>query len=83
MREIELEIEQIKQRSKQSESEAVQRRMQSEWRMKQLESEIEQLRRENAKERALSALIKQHCFPPEFSSIPPQPTEIDCGPSSP
>jgi hypothetical protein len=81
VREIELEIEQIKQRSKQNESEAVQRRMQSEWRMKQLESEIEQLKRENAKERALSALIKQHCFPPECSSSPPQPTEPDCGPS--
>jgi len=39
--------------------------------------------RENARERALSALIKQHCFPPECSSIPPQQTEIDCGPSSP
>ena len=60
-----------------------QRKMQSEWRMKQLESEIEQLRRENARERALSALIKQHCFPPECSSIPPQQTEIDYGPSSP
>ena len=59
-----------------------QRKMQSEWRMKQLESEIEQLRRENARERALSALIKQHCFPPESNSIPPQQTEIDCGPSS-
>ena len=76
MREIELEIEQIKQRSKQNESEAVQR-------MKQIESETEQLRRENARERALSALIKQHCFPPESSSIPPQQTEIDYGPSSP
>ena len=60
-----------------------QRKMQSEWRMKQLESEIEQLRRENARERALSALIKQHCFPPECSSTPPQPTEPDYGPSSP
>jgi hypothetical protein len=56
----------------------------------QIKSETEQLRRENAKlrqlnarERALSALIKQHCFPPECSSTPPQPTEIDCGPSSP
>jgi hypothetical protein len=65
VREIEREIEQIKQRSRQNESEA------------------EQLRRENARERALSALIKQHCFPPECSSIPPQQTEIDCGPSSP
>ena len=76
MREIEREIEQIKQRSRQNESEAVQR-------MKQIESETEQLRRENARERALSALIKQHCFPPECNSIPPQQTEIDCGPSSP
>jgi hypothetical protein len=31
----------------------------------------------------LSALIKQHCFPPECSSIPPQQTEIDCEPFSP
>ena len=76
MREIELEIEQIKQRSRQNESEAEQR-------MKQIESETEQLRRENARERALSALIKQHCFPPECSLIPPQQTEIVCGPSSP
>jgi hypothetical protein len=76
VREIELEIEQIKQRSRQNESE-------SERRTKQIESEHEQLRRENARERALSALSKQHCFPPESSSIPPQQTEIDCGPSSP
>jgi hypothetical protein len=76
VRGIELEIEQIKQRSRQNESEAEQR-------MKQIESETEQLRRENARERALSVLIKQHCFPPECSSIPPQQTEIDCGPSSP
>jgi hypothetical protein len=76
VREIELEIEQIKQRSRQNESEAEQR-------MKQIESETEQLRRENARERALSALIKQHCFPPECNSIPPQQTEIDCGPSLP
>jgi hypothetical protein len=32
-----------------------QRKMQSEWRMKQLESEIEQLRRENARLKALNA----------------------------
>jgi predicted nucleic acid-binding Zn-ribbon protein len=83
VRGIELEIEQIKQRSKQNESEAEQRMKQIEERTKQIESETEQLRRENARERALSALIKQHCFPPESSSIPPQQTEIDCGPSSP
>ncbi len=111
VRGIELEIEQIKQRSRQDESEAVQRMKlieseilrvrsdseQIEARTKQIEKETEQikseteqlrrenakLRRENARERALSALIKQHCFPPECSSTPPQPTEIDCGPSSP
>ena len=101
VREIELEIEQIKQHSQRNESEAEQRmklidneilrvrrdseqrRIQHELRMKRLESEIEQLRRENARERALSALIKQHCFPPECSSTLPQPTELDCGPSSP
>jgi hypothetical protein len=97
VREIELEIEQIKQRSKRNESEAEQRMKlieseilrvrsdseQIEERTKQIESETEQLRRENVRERALSALIKQHCFPPECSSIPQQQTEIDCGPSSP
>jgi len=67
VREIEREIEQIKQRSKQNESEAEQR-------IKQIESEAEQLRRENARERALSALIKQHCFPPESNSNPSKPT---------
>ena len=82
MRGIELEIEQIKQRSKQNESEAEQRMKLIEERTKQIESETEQLRRENARERALSALIKQHCFPPESNSNPPKPTESDCGPSS-
>jgi len=76
VRGIELEIEQIKQRSQRNESEAEQR-------MKLIDSEIEQLRRENSRERALSALIKQHCFPPESNSNPPQPIEIDCGPSLP
>jgi hypothetical protein len=74
-----------------------QRKIQHEVRMKQLENEIlrvrndseqikketEQLRRENAREKVLSALIKQHCFPPESSSTPPQQTEPDCGPSLP
>jgi hypothetical protein len=68
-----------------------QRKLQHEWRMKQLESEIlrvrndseqikretEQLRRDNARQRALSALIKQHCFPDEFNSNPRQPIEPD------
>ena len=52
-----------------------QRKMQHELRMKQLESEIEQLRHENAREKALSALIKQHCFPDESNSTPLPPTE--------
>jgi hypothetical protein len=52
-----------------------QRKMQHELRMKQLESEIELLRRENARQRALSALIKQHCFPDDFNSTPLSPTE--------
>ena len=74
-----------------------QRKMHSEWRMKQLkieieqiESETEQLRRENsrlrqlnAKGRALLSCVDQHCFPPECSSTPPQPTEPDSGPSLP
>ncbi len=52
-----------------------QRKMQHELRMKQLKSEIEQLRRENVRERALSALIKQHCFPDDSNSTPLPPTE--------
>jgi len=51
-------------------------------RTKQIEKEIEQLDRENAREKALSALIRQRCFPPESSLIPPLPTESDCGSSS-
>ncbi|MFM7285299.1 MAG: hypothetical protein ACKO02_00450 [Cyanobium sp.] len=51
---------------------------QSRERTKLIEKEIEQLDRENAREKALSALIRQHCFPPECSSIPPQATESDC-----
>jgi hypothetical protein len=39
--------------------------------------------RVNARERALSALIKQHCFPREYSSTPPQATDPDCRPSLP
>jgi len=74
-----------------------QRKRQHEWRMKQLKSEIEQIKSEteqlsqenarlrqlNAKGRALLSCVDQHCFPPECSSTPPQPTEPDCGPSSP
>ena len=46
-------------------------------RTKQIEKETEQLRRENAKQRALSALIKQHCFPAESNSTPIPPIEPD------
>ena len=43
-----------------------------------IERETERLKKINAREKALSALIRQHCFPPECSSIPPQATESDC-----
>ena len=42
---------------------------------KQIENETELLRRENTRQRALSALIKQHCFPDDFNSTPRPPTE--------
>ena len=97
VRGIELEIEQIKQRSRQNESEAAQRMklIESETEQikretEQIKKETEQLRRENArlrqlnaKGRALLSCIDQHCFPPESNSNPPNPTEPDCGPSSP
>jgi hypothetical protein len=59
-------------------------------RTKLIEKETEQLRQEtarlrqlNAKEKALSDSISRLCFPPESSSIPPNPTETGSGPSSP
>jgi hypothetical protein len=69
-----------------------QRKMQHELRMKQIETEIlqvrkvreliekeiEQLDHENAKERALSDSIRRLCFPPESSSIPQTSTAPDC-----
>jgi phage shock protein A len=65
-----------------------QRKIRHEVRMKQLESEIEQirteteqLRLENAKQSALSALIRQHCFSDESNSTPIPPTEPDSGSS--
>jgi hypothetical protein len=64
--------------------------MQHEWRMKQLESDIlrvrgetEQLRPENAKEKAFSATIRRLCVPPESSSTLPPATGPDSTPSSP
>jgi hypothetical protein len=53
-----------------------------EQRTRELEIEIAQLRAENARSRALNASMQRLCFPPEFSSTPPPPTEPDCGPSS-
>jgi hypothetical protein len=54
-----------------------------EQRMKKLESEILQLRRENAREKALSASIKRLCFPPESSSFPQASIEPGSKPSLP
>ena len=45
--------------------------------------ENDRLAKLNARDDALSALIKQHCFPPESSSSPPKSTEPDCRPSFP
>jgi hypothetical protein len=50
-------------------------------RTKLIEKEIEQLRQENARLKALNASVRQLCFPPECSSIPPTPTAPDCKPS--
>jgi len=67
MQKLRLETEQSRERTKQIEKE-----------IEQIEKEIEQLRLENAREKALSALIRQRCFPAESSSIPPPATESDC-----
>ena len=50
-------------------------------RTKLIEKEIEQLRQENARLKALNASVKRLCFPPESSSIPQTPTAPDCKPS--
>ena len=50
-------------------------------RTKQIEKEIEQLRQENARLKALNASVRRLCFPPESSSIPQTPTAPDCKPS--
>ena len=72
MREVESE-----KRTKQIEKEILRVRSDSE----QIEKETEQIRRENVREKALSALIRQRCFPPESSSIPQPSIESDCGTS--
>ena len=51
-------------------------------RTKQIENETEQLRQENARGRQLLASIDALCFPPEYSSTHPNPTEPDSRPSS-
>ena len=70
MQQLRSEIERSKERTKQIERET-----------EQIEKEIEQLDRDNARLESLLSCVDQHCFPPESSSIPPLPTESDCGPS--
>jgi hypothetical protein len=70
-----MQFEQRKMQYEQQMLQYEQRRIQHELRMKRLENEIEQLRRENAREKALSALIEQHCFPDDSNSTPLPPTE--------
>jgi len=50
-------------------------------RTKLIEKEIEQLRQENARLKALNASVRRLCFPPESSSIPQTSIEPDCKPS--
>ena len=50
-------------------------------RTKLIEKEIEQLRQENARLKALNASIRRLCFPPESSSTPQTPTAPACKPS--
>jgi len=52
-----------------------------EQRMKQLENEIQQLDRENARLENLLSCVDRLCFPPESSSTPPPAIESDCEPS--
>jgi septal ring factor EnvC (AmiA/AmiB activator) len=49
----------------------------------QLRQETEQLRQQNSKGRQLLASIDALCFPPESSSIPPNPIEPGSKPSLP
>ena len=91
--EIEARTRRIEERTKQIENEILlvrsdRERIEND--ILQSENETEQLRRENARlaklnarDDALSALIKQHCFPPESSSTPAQSTAQDSKPSLP
>ena len=72
------------QRMKQLENEILRVRSdreRSKERTKLIEKEIDQLRQETARLKALNASIRRLCFPPESSSIPPIPTAPDCKPS--
>ena len=91
--EIEARTRRIEERTKQIENEILlvrsdRERIEND--ILQSENETEQLRRENARlaklnarDDALSALIKQHCFPPESNSTPAQSTAQDSKPSLP
>lgn len=50
--------------------------------IEQIERETEQLRAENARDRALRASIRRLCFPQESCSIPATATEPGSRPSS-
>ena len=87
MRETEIAILRERQKRLQIEQQIEQMKKEDELLEKedeQIENEIEQLRRENARlaklnawDDALSALIKQHCFPAESNSSPIPPIEPD------
>jgi hypothetical protein len=57
--------------------------LQVETEIEQIKKETEQLRQDNAREKALSASIRRLCFPPESSSTLPTPTGPDSKPSCP
>ena len=73
------ESEQIKSESERIKNETVQIENET----VQIENETELLKVENARQRALSALIRQQCFPPACNSSPATSTEPDSRPSSP
>ncbi len=76
----------IEQRTKEIENEIELIKKDSE----QIRKDTERLKRENAKLKLLNArtrhlisYVDQHYFPPKYNSTLPQPTELDCEPSSP
>jgi predicted RNase H-like nuclease (RuvC/YqgF family) len=81
-----IEIERIRNDTKQIEKETEQLERETEQIKKetdQIKKETEQLRQVNSRLRALNASVRQLCFPPESSSMPQTPTAPDCRPSSP